>query len=210
MNTELIELNCNDTNIKKLDLLNNTKLERLQCVNNKLGKLDLSNNTELTDLCCWGCELTELNISNNTKLEWINCSLNYLKTLDVSSKSSLHYLECVENSIRGEEMDKLVNALPQQEDAEFRVVSIHTIWYPEKNVCTTGQVAIARAKGWKVLDADGNEYQGSDDSGITSISVKNKIAKEIYSLDGKRHNMLRKGINIIRTNDNSTRKMIAR
>lgn len=118
--TNLTYLDCNNNQMKKLDIRKNTKLKVLICSfsynlntldvsknteltqlycgeSPNLKKLDVSKNTKLTELSCLGLNLTKLDVSKNTKLTMLDCRFMYeLKKLDVSNCSNLKKLYCEE------------------------------------------------------------------------------------------------------------------
>ena len=76
--------------------------------------------------------------------------------------TGLTKLNCCSNQIKGAQMDELISLLPTVTSGELYV--INTSNPNEQNVCTSEQVAAAKAKGWTVYDwNDGNtvEYAGS-------------------------------------------------
>ncbi len=97
--TELIFLDCDDNNLKELDVSNNLKLQGLWCSNNKLTHLDVSKNTCLTKLCCWNNQLTRLDVSKNIRLIDLECNNNQLANLDVSKNTQLTVLYCWNNHL---------------------------------------------------------------------------------------------------------------
>ena len=166
-NTALNELNCNHNQLTELDLSQNPKLTALWCKGNKLTELDLSNNTKLTKLWCGINQLTTLDVSHNTALTGLGCESNELTELDVSHNTNLVGLWCCGNQIKGEEMTRMVNSLPDRtgkEAGEFIVVQDPA---PEGNVCLKSDVAIAEGKHWnaKIIDSRSDEtssYEGAD------------------------------------------------
>ncbi len=133
-----------------------TKLHVLRCDNNNISELDLSKNTELRAL---------------------ECLLNNLKTLDLSKNTELHLVECFGNKINGKDMDDLIASLPinSKTNKQFTVCGKgysrleYDIPINEGNVCTTEQVAAAKARGWTPFLYDGTGesgrnilYEGSD------------------------------------------------
>ena len=107
------------------------------------------------------------------------------------------------NRINGKAMDDLINSLPVNPTGEpytFRVLVVENASLD--NVCTTAQVAAAKAKGWTPLRySDGSwvEYGGSNDaSGINDV-VTDAIDSNapIYNLRGQRLAAPQNGINII-------------
>lgn len=161
-NTALEKIRCYDNQITSLDVSKNTELSILEIYDNQLTSLDVSKNTELTYLWCYGNQLTSLNVSKNTALVKLACALNHLTELDVTKNTELTWLLCYGNQIKGEAMKTLVTCLPTVESGEFYVID--TKDGNEGNVCTKSHVAVAKAKGWKVCDSKGGEYEGSEDT----------------------------------------------
>ena len=133
-----------------------SELHSLYCQNNQITKLDVSKNTKLAVLWCFGNRLSELDLSNNPKL------------------SDLYIYE---NNIHGAAMSALVESLPTVENGDLRVWSA----YNEGNVITASQVAIATAKGWKVLDANNDLYAGvpvekGDANGDGELTIDDAVA----------------------------------
>ena len=130
-----------------------------------------------------------------TSLETLVCSGNQLTSLDVSQNTELKSLKCFSNFIKGDAMDKLINCLPlntTNEKYEFEV-----IYGNDGNICTTSQVAAAKAKGWTPYIAWGEEYLGSDPSNVDRIQKRVNSKFPVFNLNGQRMNKPRKGINII-------------
>ena len=178
-NTLLQQLRVGDNLLETLDVSNNTALRRLQCYKNQLTSLDISQNTQLTMLYCHQNQLTALDISANPNLTQILCDGNQLTTLDASNNAKLTYLCVMGNQIQGEGMDVLVNSLSAVSEGTFLVMDLAE-FYPEDNVCTAAQVAVAREKGWNVLAyvIEGDhynyvEYEGSDAAGPVAIDETN-------------------------------------
>jgi ubiquinone biosynthesis protein UbiJ len=74
-------------------------------------------------------------------------------------------------------MSALVESLPTVENGDLRVWSA----YNEGNVITASQVAIATAKGWKVLDANNDLYAGvpvekGDANGDGELTIDDAVA----------------------------------
>ena len=119
-----------------------------------------------------------LNISDLKGIEFfnglkeLNCSYNQLTSLDVSNNTALTRLYCYSNRIRGTDMTKLVNRLPDRKSASEE----GTLWVyydetPEGNMMTTKQVKIAREKNWNVVMWDDDyedfiPYEGETLDGI--------------------------------------------
>ena len=150
-NTVLTWLACIENKLAALDVSQNTALTWLDCDNNQLTMLDLSKNTALINLDCYNNQLTALNVSQNTALIWLECYNNQLTALDVSKNTKLETLNCHGNQIKGEEMTRLVNSLPDRTGkraGKFTVVQEPAL---EGNICLKSDVAIAKGKNWNTL-----------------------------------------------------------
>ena len=159
-NTALTELYCYNNQLTTLDVSKNTALTSLRCFHNQLTALDVSQNTALTQLWCFNNQLTTLDVSKNTALKSLVCFYNQLKALDVSKNTALTDLDCSGNRIKGEEMTRLVNSLPDRTGkatGKFTVVREPDL---EGNICLKSDVAIAKGKNWNTLkyNSDTNEY----------------------------------------------------
>ena len=166
-NTALTELECYSNQLTSLNVSQNAALAHLDCNYNQLTSLDVSKNTALTQLGCNSNQLTSLDVSKNTALTQLGCDSNQLTSLDVSKNTALTYLACSNNQINETEMGNLVESLPAN-NGVFYVKRLN--YAGEQNVITTGQVAAAKAKGWKVYAWDSNagdygqlvEYDGDE------------------------------------------------
>lgn len=67
----------------------------------------------------------------------------------------------------------------------------------EENVCTTIQVNVAKGKGWRVLTSSGEDYEGSDPTGIQNIALDKETKAPVYDLNGRKIIEPNKGINIV-------------
>ena len=159
-NTALNWLECEENRLTGLEVSQNTALTTLSCSTNQLTALDVSQNTALTYLYCDENQLTALDVSKNTALSSLGCSYNQLTTLDVSKNTELETLNCHGNQIKGEEMTRLVNSLPDRTRkyaGTFTVVQEPAL---EGNICLKANIAIAKSKNWntKKYKSDTKEY----------------------------------------------------
>ena len=180
-NTALEKLYCNGNQLTTLDVSKNTALTTLDCSLNQLTALDVSKNTALTALYCSLNQLTTLDVSKNTELETLNCSNNYsnnqlkalsqntaltgldcslnqLTALDVSQNTALTDLDCSGNQIKGEEMTRLVNSLPDRTGMDDGVFTVVQEPRPEGNRCLKTHVAIAKGKNWNTYKYKSDTY----------------------------------------------------
>jgi len=153
----LIELNCYENQLMGLNLWNNPNLTILRCWKNQLYSLDVSANTKLKQLWCGTNQLEALNVSQNSQLEILSCHTNQLTSLDLSQNKELSELYFFSNQIRGSDMGLTIKSL--NKPAHVAPGYLYAIYKPnEKNLMTVSNVEAAKAKGWKVLYSEGNDW----------------------------------------------------
>ena len=175
-NTALTSLYCGNNQLTALDVSQNTALTELYCFENQLTALDVSKNTALTTLSCSRNQLKALDVSKNTALTSLLCGMNQLTALDVSQNTSLTWLFCSGNQIKGEEMTRLVNSLPNRTGknaSTFFVVQEPDL---EGNICLKSDVAIAKGKNWdtRKYKSDTNQsipYEGAEDAHPLKVTL---------------------------------------
>ena len=146
--------------------------------------------TELETLeCYWLDQLTSLDLSANTKMKELDCNTDGLTSLIVSNAATdFTRITCYNNQIKGAQMTALVESLPTVENGELQVINLHYVG-EEGNEIDTNQVAIANAKGWKVLASSSTgweEYAGSETTAITSVtSGEPQKTDDYYTTDGR-------------------------
>ena len=166
-NTALTQLYCYNNKLTALDVAKNTALTQLYCGINPLTTLDVSKNTALTTLDCNKNQLTTLDVSKNTALTRLYCYNNQLTALDVSQNTALTHCYCSGNQIKGEEMTRLVNSLPDRTGKDDGIFIVVQEPAPEGNICLKSDVATAKGKNWYTLkyNSDTNvgvAYEGAD------------------------------------------------
>ena len=178
-------LNCYNNQLTALDVSKNTALTWLDCSKNQLTTLDVSKNTALTWLACNTNQLTTLDVSKNTALTGLDCFHNQLTALDVSQNTALTNLYCHGNQIKGEEMTRLVNGLPDRTEktaGTFTVVQEPDL---EGNICLKSDVAIAKGKNWNTLKYKSDTYKNVPYEGeeastnIMSFTTAKAVGEEI-------------------------------
>ena len=199
-NTALAWLVCYENQLTSLDVSQNTMLTYLLCGENQLTSLDISQNTALIYLECYTNQLTSLDVLQNTALTYLSCGRNQLTSLNVSQNTALTKLFCYGNQIKGNEMDALVESLPNISNGNLEVIFNEN----EGNEMTTVQVAAAKAKGWTPYYWDENEwnwkeYPGSTPSGIgATLNDKGQQGNDVYyDLQGRRVEHPTKGMYIL-------------
>jgi hypothetical protein len=140
-----------------------------------------------------------------------------LTAFDASKDKELAFLSCYGNQFRGTTMDAVIASLPDRTGAEIAgiiVVVSNLETDANRNVCTTAQVAAAKAKNWSCLNCvesgSYQDYAGSDPSGISNVQTDdtNAVPAAIYDLSGRRIPQMQHGVNIVRMSNGRTRKVI--
>jgi Leucine-rich repeat (LRR) protein len=164
---------------------------------NKYGDYTLSSDTMkvagvVTQFICSGNGLKWLKVSDNTALEWLNCS---------------------ENAIEGANMDALISSLPERRGRDAGTLVAIYIGSGENNVCTTTQVAAAKAKNWNVKLTDGTDHY-SDYAGSTPTTGTERIADDgnaaivaIYNVNGMKLAQPQPGLNILKMSNGTVKKL---
>ena len=168
-NTYLESLSCSSNRISTLKLAQCAQLKLLTCNDNGLTSLDLSSNYLLTNLNCGKNKINDLNLKGLVLLKRVDCDHNNLTRLILDSPR-LEDLYIQGNNIKSEEMERLVNCLPDvrgtgRYEHTFGVADISM---PKvDNRMTKAQVQKLRDRGWSVryVNEDGTRnifttYQG--------------------------------------------------
>ena len=182
----LSELYCYYNSLQSLDVSSCNALTVLYCGSNPLQSLDITHNEALTKLACWGNHLETLDLSQCLNLVTVDLSNNQLTHLDVSHNGELQFLKCYGNQIKGEAMTALVNGLPDRMDKEpgrFQVIGEDA--KTDGNICLKSDVAIAKAKNWRVEGENGDLYEGEDDpqpsvgDGVITMTTSRAVGEQI-------------------------------
>lgn len=214
--TELQKMYLNGCALTDIDISSCEKLATFFCYENKLKTLDVSKNTKMYWLDCGTNLLSEINVSNCPLLQVLYCSKNQISALDFSKCPKMIEVLCAENKIKGEQMDKMIQSLPQREKTDEAVVYIiEKSSKTEGNVCTKTQVAKLVAKKWQVIALKADDsfpYEGSDDAdGIETIQTDNNATPtQYYNVNGTQLQQPTKGMNIIRMSDGRIVKRMMR
>ncbi|MTH15276.1 T9SS type A sorting domain-containing protein [Flavobacterium sp. LC2016-01] len=154
-------LECNDNQLKTLNVSKNVLLAKLNASKNQLTTLDVNNNTFLTDLnisnntitslsTANNKELSRLNFSNNnirfpdfkynTKLTVLNASFNKITTLDVSKNTMLKEFDCASNDLYNLNLKNGNNANMQRmifgnftQNPNLLCIQVDDVAFSEKN-----------------------------------------------------------------------------
>jgi len=158
----LKELACSNNRLTILEVTECKALKYLGCSGNQLETLDVRECKALQDLKCSNNTLTILDVSECKALESLHCESNQLTSLNMSQETKLKKLFIHKNKIQGASMDSLISSLPtvsttSQNSGEFIIVD--NIGMPsEENTYTSQNINDAKAKNWKVYDANADAY----------------------------------------------------
>ena len=174
--TKLTGLGVGENLLTHLDVSHNSELQILDCSDNQLTALDVSKNTALTSLYCRRNQLTALDVSKNTALTSLYCPYNQLTALDVSKNTELEALYCYDNQIKGEEMTRLVNSLPDRTGKKAGIFTVVQGPKLEGNICLKSDVAIAKGKNWNTLKFESDiqnfvPYEGAEDAQPLKVTL---------------------------------------
>ena len=111
-------------------------------------------------------------------IEYILFTSDQITSADFNNSPDLQLLYCYRNAIKGENMTNLVKSLPDRTGKTAgKIIVYATGSSSEENVITKDDVAIAKAKNWKVLDWYNNEYEGIELQYIT-LTTKKAVGEE--------------------------------
>ena len=174
-----------DSEITKIKLPTHTNLKDVT-LNNlpNLKEINFSECEGIENLVARMLPIDELNIGKSTLLKTLDCSNCELEQLVMPASSTVNKINCSGNSLSEEEVDKLIAALP----ATGGELCIYDEAAENNNECTAKQVADAKAKNWKVVDATGKDYTGSGavPNSLNSIKEDSNDNAPYYDLQGRR------------------------
>ena len=148
-NAALENLICNNNQLTSLDVKNNLHLQTLVCQNNLLTSLDVEGLPELATIYCENNQLTSMNVQYCPELFSIRCFGNQLTTIDLSKTPGILDLRLHRNNINGAGMDNMINSLPTRPADDTGTIFVRD--KEDNNVMSPAQLALAKAKNWKVL-----------------------------------------------------------
>ena len=125
-NKVLTKLYVYENKLSTLDLRENKALNELYVSYNQLSTLDLRENKALTKLNVSNNQLSALDLRENKALTELNVSNNQLSALDISTDSQLKEVNLVSNKLSEEVMLKIVENLPQREEAHKGIIFLQT------------------------------------------------------------------------------------
>ena len=125
-NKALTKLNVYENGLSTLDLKENKALNELYVSYNQLSALDLRENKALTKLNVDNNQLSALDLRENEALTELNVSNNQLSALDISIDNQLKEVNLVSNKLSEEVMLKVVENLPQRDEAHKGIIFLQT------------------------------------------------------------------------------------
>jgi hypothetical protein len=110
-------------------------------------------------------------------------------------------------------MDALISSLPERRGRDAGTLVAIYIASDDNNVCTTTQVAAAKAKNWNVKSVD-EQKNYSDYAGSTPTTGIEHIADDgnativaIYNVNGMKLAQPQPGLNILKMSNGKVKKM---
>ncbi len=100
------------TSIAEFDFSEFPRLMHINCKNTKMSNVNVIQNCNLIELVCSGLALTSLDISGNTRLQTLDCSWNQLTALDVSNNTKFRYLYINDNKFAKKQLEDIFEKLP--------------------------------------------------------------------------------------------------
>jgi Leucine-rich repeat (LRR) protein len=95
----LTSLECNNNQLKTINVSKNRALTKLNVSKNQLTVLSVSENTLLNNLNCSSNAILVLDVSKNIALNNLSASFNKIQYLDVSANKTLKELDCAANDL---------------------------------------------------------------------------------------------------------------
>ena len=143
------------------------------------GAVIIDSKTYGDGLTAYTFELTSQTVTiKQASIAYILCSSNQITSVDLNNSPDLKSLSCYMNAIKGENMTNLVKSLPDRTGKTAGKIIVYAKSdSKEQNVITKGDVAIAKAKNWIVLDWYNNEYEGIELQYIT-LTTKKAVGEE--------------------------------
>ena len=189
---ELIELNLNGNHLSNINLKGLDWLTKLLLAGNNISTIDLTGCPDLAQLNLAENPITDLDLTPCGSIFWLNLSACGLSSVDVTSLSYLSMLylpynkltqltlptECEElvaldiegNQIRGDNMQALIDQLPNKEYGvcEFYVVAQDSLY---GNAISRNQVETLLQKSWKVFQSTKSEPKYIEFAGYTMCPI---------------------------------------
>lgn len=149
-----------NSNIKELKIP--AVIQSLNCINLRIKSLDLSKCSEL--------QLLDISYTKHCKVV-------------LPQNGKLDEIAAFYNAYTEEEMTELISALPKTKNGILAAANSDTSL--ESNQCTTIHVRDAAAKGWTIVDTNGNPIKGKTPTSIKLIFNTTDDKTPYYDLQGR-------------------------
>ncbi len=149
-----------NSNIKELKIP--AVIQSLNCINLRIKSLDLSKCSEL--------QLLDISYTKHCKVV-------------LPQNGKLDEIAAFYNAYTEEELTELISALPKTKNGILAAANSDTSL--ESNQCTTIHVRDAAAKGWTIVDTNGNPIKGKTPTSIKLIFNTTDDKTPYYDLQGR-------------------------
>lgn len=149
-----------NSNIKELKIP--AVIQSLNCINLRIKSLDLSKCSEL--------QLLDISYTKHCKVV-------------LPQNGKLDEIAAFYNAYTEEEMTELISALPKTKNGILAAANSDTSL--DSNQCTTIHVRDAAAKGWTIVDTNGNPIKGKTPTSIKLIFNTTDDKTSYYDLQGR-------------------------
>lgn len=149
-----------NSNIKELKIP--AVIQSLNCINLRIKSLDLSKCSEL--------QLLDISYTKHCKVV-------------LPQNGKLDEIAAFYNAYTEEEMTELISALPKTKNGILAAANSDTSL--DSNQCTTIHVRDAAAKGWTIVDTNGNPIKGKTPTSIKLIFNTTDDKTPYYDLQGR-------------------------
>ena len=149
-----------NSNIKELKIP--AVIQSLNCINLRIKSLDLSKCSEL--------QLLDISYTKHCKVV-------------LPQNGKLDEIAAFYNAYTEEEMTELISALPKTKNGILAAANSDTSF--DSNQCTTIHVRDAAAKGWTIVDTNGNPIKGKTPTSIKLIFNTTDDKTPYYDLQGR-------------------------
>ena len=155
-------------------------IETIKFLFQVVEEIDVTALPQLKELNIALNDIATIDLTNNAELETFSCEGNLIEALDFSGNPNLRYINCYGNKIKGENMTKMMQSLPQLTQEDYGTLIVHDASYTHNaNICLKSDVAIAHSKFWVPCEIDENDkavpYDGEDPAGIEDITLNNTL-----------------------------------
>ena len=225
-NTKLTQLGLFSNQLTKLDLSNNPLLTNVNASFNNLGEINLAGCQQITNLQLVGNYLTRLDVSGLTELTTLTVAGNALVTLDLSHNTKLTTFTQQYTGVNSEGQQvtlKLEVNVPTA-DGTVDMSQYTTDNFSATTVTNlTGATLSGSMLTFTATDAT-YQYQTGNATfpvvdvtlhrtapdGISLTTVSDAAPAAYYDVQGRRSSAQQRGLNIVRMQDGTVRKVVVK